>query len=145
MTVPLHINARAGPAGTSVHEQSSRRRRPFGAQLVATEHWSLVAARGMTRSEVMSRITAPDSSMDVPPHDPRAPPWRHLVPHPDFRWPLCRVQRPWRLGCAGSEVGSSWLGGYCETSDTSWPVDAGEMENASWSRQGVWRSRLGGE
>jgi hypothetical protein len=30
---------------------------PFRAQLLATEHWSLLAARGMTWSEVMSRIT----------------------------------------------------------------------------------------
>jgi hypothetical protein len=30
---------------------------PFQAQLLATEHWSLLAARGMTWSEVMSRIT----------------------------------------------------------------------------------------
>src|ERR1041384_7236984 len=30
---------------------------PVRAQLLATEHWSLLAARGMTWSEVMSRIT----------------------------------------------------------------------------------------
>ena len=50
MTVPRHINAREAPAGMPVDEQSSP------SPLLATEHWSLLAARGMTWSEVMSRI-----------------------------------------------------------------------------------------
>ncbi len=57
MTVPRHINARGGPVGLPVDEHSSPAPTPVRAQLLATEHWSLLAARGMTWSEVMSRIT----------------------------------------------------------------------------------------
>jgi hypothetical protein len=40
-----------------VHAKASRPAASVRAQLLATEHWSLLAARGMTWSEVMSRIT----------------------------------------------------------------------------------------
>ena len=39
-----------------IDSSSSRPASPVRAQLLATEHWSLLAARGMTWSEVMSRI-----------------------------------------------------------------------------------------
>src|SRR3954471_2691891 len=42
---------------TLLEVESSRVASPVRAQLLATEHWSLLAARGMTWSEVMSRIT----------------------------------------------------------------------------------------
>jgi hypothetical protein len=57
MNVPRHINTRTGPANMSVDELTSPSPTPVRAQLLATEHWSLLAARGMTWSEVMSRIT----------------------------------------------------------------------------------------
>jgi hypothetical protein len=41
MTVP-RINAKTGPAGMSVDEQSSPPPTPVRAQLLATEHWSLL-------------------------------------------------------------------------------------------------------
>jgi hypothetical protein len=40
-----------------VDAEASEPAAPVRAQLLATEHWSLLAARGMTWSEVMSRIT----------------------------------------------------------------------------------------
>jgi hypothetical protein len=40
-----------------VDAESSQSPTPFFAQLLATEHWSLLATRGMTWSEVMSRIS----------------------------------------------------------------------------------------
>jgi hypothetical protein len=42
---------------TVLEVESSRVASPVRAQLLATEHWSLLAARGMTWSEVMSRIS----------------------------------------------------------------------------------------
>jgi hypothetical protein len=47
--------SREAPAGLLDPETSSSAT-PVRAQLLATEHWSLLAARGMTWSEVMSRI-----------------------------------------------------------------------------------------
>jgi hypothetical protein len=44
-------------AAERLHPRSSPQSMPVRAQLLATEHWSLLAARGMTWSEVMSRIT----------------------------------------------------------------------------------------
>ena len=61
------ILCRSGPYGQTSEPQphcnrrsttrSTPPQRPVRAQLLATEHWSLLAARGMTWSEVMSRIT----------------------------------------------------------------------------------------
>jgi hypothetical protein len=45
------------PARDLVDAVSSRPPTPVRAQLLATEHWSLLATRGMTWSEVMSRIS----------------------------------------------------------------------------------------
>lgn len=42
---------------TAVEVESPQLASPVRAQLLATEHWSLLAARGMTWSEVMSRIS----------------------------------------------------------------------------------------
>ena len=42
---------------TVVEAQSAQVAMPVRVQLLATEHWSLLATRGMTWSEVMSRIT----------------------------------------------------------------------------------------
>jgi hypothetical protein len=47
--------SREAPAGL-LDPESSSSATPVRAQLLATEHWSLLAARGMTWSEVMSRI-----------------------------------------------------------------------------------------
>ncbi len=44
-------------AADQLQPTSSSQSMPVRAQLLATEHWSLLAARGMTWSEVMSRIT----------------------------------------------------------------------------------------
>ena len=48
--------SREAPAGL-LEPESSSSATPVRAQLLATEHWSLLAARGMTWSEVMGRIT----------------------------------------------------------------------------------------
>ena len=45
------------PPAAQARSGSSQPPTPVRAQLLATEHWSLLAARGMTWSEVMSRIT----------------------------------------------------------------------------------------
>jgi hypothetical protein len=51
------IAAGPTPSAAQAHSASSQPPTPVRAQLLATEHWSLLAARGLTWSEVMSRIT----------------------------------------------------------------------------------------
>jgi hypothetical protein len=48
MTVPRHINARAVAASKPVAVQSFASPTLVRAQLLATDHWSPLAARGMT-------------------------------------------------------------------------------------------------
>jgi hypothetical protein len=53
------LTMRSAPPGTSYVGQPESAGVPFGvrAQLLATEHWSLLATRSTTQSEVLSRIT----------------------------------------------------------------------------------------
>src|SRR4051794_22367446 len=51
------IAAGPTPSAAQAHSASSQPPTPVRAQLLATEHWSLLAARGLTWSEVLSRIT----------------------------------------------------------------------------------------